>query len=204
MFVPRYTEQQAREAIAGALCYTEALRKLGMRPAGGNHRVLREYAEEIWRIPTDHFDPQRARLAKLGHRPTPLELVLGAGLHLQPDQTQGAALRDRNEGAPMRGVWPGRGMARVAYVVDSRPHQWNRGRQSAREPQDRVSQLCCDARHALRAQEQALRARLRPMRSNLLATDSEAEVLLAILRYAPLKWPAGTKAGAPEGRAALL
>lgn len=79
MFVPRYTEQQAREAIAGALCYTEALRKLGMRPAGGNHRVLREYAEEIWRIPTDHFDPQRARLAKLGHRPTPLELVLVPG-----------------------------------------------------------------------------------------------------------------------------
>ena len=50
-----------------------------MRPAGGNHRVLRTYAEEIWRIPTDHFDPQRARLAKLGHRPTPLELVLVPG-----------------------------------------------------------------------------------------------------------------------------
>lgn len=77
--MPRYTEQQAREAIAESHCYTEVLRKLGLRPAGGNHRLLRKYADEIWRIPTDHFDPQRARLAKLEHRPIPLEHVLVPG-----------------------------------------------------------------------------------------------------------------------------
>jgi hypothetical protein len=42
--------------------------------------VLRRYVEEIWRIPTDHFDPQRARSAKLARRrPVPLELVLVPG-----------------------------------------------------------------------------------------------------------------------------
>ena len=42
--------------------------------------MLRRYVEQIWRIPTDHFDPQRARSAKLmRHRPVPLELVLVPG-----------------------------------------------------------------------------------------------------------------------------
>jgi hypothetical protein len=30
---------------------------------GGNHRVFRRYVDEIWCIPTDHFDPAEARLA---------------------------------------------------------------------------------------------------------------------------------------------
>ena len=73
---PQYTEAQAREAIAAAISYTEALRRLGMRPAGGNHRTLRRYAEVIWCIPTDHFDPRRARIAGLRRDPIPLEQVL--------------------------------------------------------------------------------------------------------------------------------
>jgi hypothetical protein len=56
---PRFTEAEAREAIAASLSYTEALRRLGMRPAGGNHRTLRKYAEEIWKIPVDHFRSRR-------------------------------------------------------------------------------------------------------------------------------------------------
>jgi hypothetical protein len=80
MFVPRYTEQDARRAIAESLCYTEVLRRLGLRPAGGNHSVLRRYVDEIWRIPTDHFDPHRVRSAKVvQRRPVPLELVLVPG-----------------------------------------------------------------------------------------------------------------------------
>jgi hypothetical protein len=68
----RYTEQLARDAIATSKSYSEALRKLGMRPAGGNHATLRKYAERIWRIPTDHFDPhafQRIQLATRTPRP---------------------------------------------------------------------------------------------------------------------------------------
>lgn len=58
---PRYAEQEARTAIAASTSYAETLRRLGMRPAGGNHRTLRAYAEQVWGIPTDHFDPDRAR-----------------------------------------------------------------------------------------------------------------------------------------------
>jgi hypothetical protein len=52
----RYTEEQAREAIAASLTFTEALRRLGMCWSGGNHLTLKKRAAE-WSIPTDHFDP---------------------------------------------------------------------------------------------------------------------------------------------------
>jgi hypothetical protein len=74
-FVPprvRYTEAAARSAIAASKSYSEALRRLGMRAAGGNHRTLRKYAERVWRIPTDHFDPhafQRIQMAERAQRP---------------------------------------------------------------------------------------------------------------------------------------
>jgi hypothetical protein len=81
MFVPGYTTQQAREAVAASLSYAEALRKLGLRPAGGNHRLFRHYVDEIWRIPTDHFDLRLARVAALtrNRQAIPLELVLVEG-----------------------------------------------------------------------------------------------------------------------------
>ena len=64
----RYTESEARRAIATSRSYSEALRKLGMRAAGGNHATLRKYAERIWRIPTDHFDPRAAQRIQLATR----------------------------------------------------------------------------------------------------------------------------------------
>jgi hypothetical protein len=82
MFVPKYTEREAREAVATSLSYAEALRKLGLRPAGGNHRVLRRYVDEVWRIQTDHFDHGRAHMAGLTRvqpRPIDLEAVLIRG-----------------------------------------------------------------------------------------------------------------------------
>lgn len=80
MFVPRYTEEEARAAVASSLCYSQALQKLGLRPAGGNHSLFRRYVDEVWRIPTDHFDPDHARHAGL-KRPgrAPLEDVLVEG-----------------------------------------------------------------------------------------------------------------------------
>src|SRR4051794_23215339 len=81
MFVrsgPRYSEDEARRAIAGARSFAEALPRLGMRPAGGNHRTLKRYAGEIWKISTDHFDPRRAQRDALvrGRRVTPLDEIL--------------------------------------------------------------------------------------------------------------------------------
>lgn len=50
-----------------------------MRSAGGNHRTLREYAELVWKIPTDHLDPDRARNEALRREPIALSRVLVEG-----------------------------------------------------------------------------------------------------------------------------
>jgi len=63
---PRYTRSDAAEAIASSRSFAEALRKLGMRAAGGNWRTLKRYATEVWHIPTDHFDPHAGSRAALG------------------------------------------------------------------------------------------------------------------------------------------
>jgi hypothetical protein len=47
-----------------------------MRPAGGNHSLLRKYVDEIWRIQTDHFDAGGASIRNLHKAPVPLEQVL--------------------------------------------------------------------------------------------------------------------------------
>jgi hypothetical protein len=76
---PRYSEPEARAAIAASLSYAEALRQLGLRSAGGNWRTLKRYATEVWPIPVDHFDPfagQRAALGQGRIPPRPLEELL--------------------------------------------------------------------------------------------------------------------------------
>jgi hypothetical protein len=63
------------------MSYAEALRRLGMRAAGGNHMTLRKYVQ-IWGIPTDHFDPLFAQRRQLGRQPpTPLEDILVENSH---------------------------------------------------------------------------------------------------------------------------
>jgi hypothetical protein len=47
-----------------------------MRAAGGNHGTLRRYVEQVWRISTDHFGPDRARNEALRRDPIPLSLIL--------------------------------------------------------------------------------------------------------------------------------
>jgi transposase-like protein len=75
-FVPGYTEEEARRVVAESLSYSEALRRLGMSPAGGNHALFRKWVDQIWKIPTDHFDPH-ASIRQAGRRRTPpLEEVL--------------------------------------------------------------------------------------------------------------------------------
>jgi hypothetical protein len=74
-----FTEEEVRAAVAASLSYSEALRRLGLRAAGGNHRTIRKYVEEVWRIPVDHFDPRAARLAGLVRPAVPLSSVLVAG-----------------------------------------------------------------------------------------------------------------------------
>jgi hypothetical protein len=55
-WVPRYTEAEVREAVENSPSHTEALRRLGLRPAGGNHKSLKKLIA-FYDVSTDHFDP---------------------------------------------------------------------------------------------------------------------------------------------------
>jgi hypothetical protein len=74
--MPKYTEAEARAAVKSSLCYAHALRKLGLKPHGGNHRLFRKWVDEIWKIPTDHFDRTAITRSTLHTAPKPLEEVL--------------------------------------------------------------------------------------------------------------------------------
>jgi hypothetical protein len=45
---------ELRQVVAGARSLSEVLRHLGLRAAGGKHRLLRHWLE-TWNIPTEHF-----------------------------------------------------------------------------------------------------------------------------------------------------
>jgi len=79
MFVPpRYSEPEARAAIAASKSYAETLRRLGMCQTGGGHKVLRTWAER-WGISVDHFDRDAGSRRSGAGRAQPLEEILVAG-----------------------------------------------------------------------------------------------------------------------------
>jgi hypothetical protein len=119
-----YTEAEARAAIAASLSFAEALRRLGLRSAGGNWRTLKRYAAEVWHIPTDHFDPhakQRQTLAAHAARTlTPLADVLVPGSHYSRGSLKRrlyeAGLKDRRcELCGQDEQWRG---ARMSLILD--------------------------------------------------------------------------------------
>lgn len=71
----RYTEAEAREAIAKSTSWSEALRRLGYCPTGGNPRTLKKYAAR-WGISTDHFDPYAGLMDRIRPAKIPLAKVL--------------------------------------------------------------------------------------------------------------------------------
>jgi hypothetical protein len=125
-FVPRrlpFNEAQARDAIARARNWTEALALLGYRNAGGNHATVKKYAA-LWDIPTDHFDPKAAILDALAcgtrNRKVPLDQIL-----VQDSRYSRNHLKDRlfAEGLKQRScetcgqgeLWRGR---RISLILD--------------------------------------------------------------------------------------
>lgn len=75
---PRFTEEETRRAVAESRSLTQALRILGLRPAGGNHQTLKKYVE-LWGISTDHLDPNWSKRATPRTARQPLESVLREG-----------------------------------------------------------------------------------------------------------------------------
>ena len=72
---PRYTEEQVRAAVAESPSLTAALRRLGLRPAGGNHRTLHKLIER-YGISTDHFNKNWVLRGLRPRRAKPLSEVL--------------------------------------------------------------------------------------------------------------------------------
>jgi hypothetical protein len=73
---PRYTEEQVRDAVRSARSFAEALRRLGLRPAGGNHLTLKKLIAR-YGLSIEHFDPYSAQRGHRTLRPAmPLELIL--------------------------------------------------------------------------------------------------------------------------------
>jgi HNH endonuclease len=72
---PRYTEAEARAAIAESRSWTEALRKLDYCPTGGNPATLKKYVA-LWGIRTDHFDPYAGVMELIRRPKKPLDEIL--------------------------------------------------------------------------------------------------------------------------------
>jgi hypothetical protein len=66
--MPGYTEEEAREAVALSESYSEVLRRLGMRPAGGNHALLKKYVDKVWKEFVAKYRRHRYRSRACGIR----------------------------------------------------------------------------------------------------------------------------------------
>jgi hypothetical protein len=78
VFVPRrilYSEAQLRGVVASSRSISDVLRRLGLRPAGGNHATIKKYIAR-WGIDTSHFDPNAIRRESLYRPPRPLSELL--------------------------------------------------------------------------------------------------------------------------------
>jgi hypothetical protein len=53
---PAYTEAEVRDAVDNAASLSGALRRMGLRPVGGNFGTLKRLIAH-YGISTDHFDP---------------------------------------------------------------------------------------------------------------------------------------------------
>jgi hypothetical protein len=71
----RFTESELRAAVASSRSYSEALRKIRLRAAGGNHRTIKKYVAR-WGISTAHFDQDAIRRESLHKAPRPLAELL--------------------------------------------------------------------------------------------------------------------------------
>ncbi len=83
MFVPRYTEAELREVVARSRTMTEVLRHFGLRPAGGNHKLLRRWLETVGYLVRPL---RRHTAARCGGSRSPLEAVLVPGSTYQRGQ----------------------------------------------------------------------------------------------------------------------
>jgi hypothetical protein len=74
---PRYSEEQARAAIAGSNSWAEVLEALGYGYFGKNIRTVRRWAAK-WGIPTDHLPQHKTRIVRRRHTEAELRAAVAA------------------------------------------------------------------------------------------------------------------------------
>src|SRR5688500_11816455 len=62
-WVPHFTKDEARDALAGATSWREVMEALGYRYHGKNIATVRKWAER-WTPPTDHLSDYRGQLKR--------------------------------------------------------------------------------------------------------------------------------------------
>lgn len=121
----RYDEEQVREAVANSCSLTEALRRLELRPAGGNHRTLRKLIER-YELSTAHFRPDWIRRDPRPDGAVPLEDVLvqesAYSRKRLKQRLYDAGLKQRRcELCGQTEVWRGRAMSLILDHINGIP-----------------------------------------------------------------------------------
>jgi hypothetical protein len=122
---PRYSEQDARVAVAASKSYAEALRRMGASSTGNSFKVLQKYVR-VWAISVEHFDPHATMRARSRVGRVPLDEVLRTG---RPFSRGALKRRLYDEGYKDRRcedcgqgeLWRGRQMALILDHVNGVP-----------------------------------------------------------------------------------
>jgi len=119
--VPRprsWTVEELRDAVALSHSISDVLRRLGLRPAGGNHRSIKWWISRLG-LSTDHFDPNVGRRGRSAQA-RPLHDVLTVGStyprgHLKERLYRESLKQPRCELCGQDEVWHGR---RMSLILD--------------------------------------------------------------------------------------
>jgi hypothetical protein len=122
---PRFSEQEVRDAVGNARSLSEALRTLGLRAAGGNHRTLRKLIAH-YDVSTNHLDPNWALRRTRPIKARRLDEILVEHSHYDRGQLKrrlyDAGLKSRKcELCGQGEVWRGLSMALILDHVNGVP-----------------------------------------------------------------------------------
>lgn len=124
-WTPRYSEIQVRAAVESAPSLSAALRHLGLRPAGGNHRTL-EKLIAFYGISTDHLDPNWVLRGSRTRTSIPLGEILVEHSHYHrgnlKQRLYDTGLKQRRcELCGQDEIWRGRRMALILDHINGVP-----------------------------------------------------------------------------------